>query len=132
MVIFLSSSFLKRTVCTPDIALTTVDFPCATCPIVPIFMVACRAIISGVRGVKVDVSRVLGSGCSGSSGRFISGSGSDFLSADFGLEISDSSMSSSLASTASSCGDSGSESSDGKSPFVAILQNYAIRAGECT
>eukprot|EP00982_Pelagococcus_subviridis_P009374 30919-Pelagococcus_subviridis.AAC.8 len=30
-----SSSFLKRTVCTPEMALTTVDLPCATCPIVP-------------------------------------------------------------------------------------------------
>lgn len=35
MVIFLSNSFLKRTVCTPDIAFTIVDFPCATWPIVP-------------------------------------------------------------------------------------------------
>ena len=35
MVIFLSSSFLKRTVWTPEIALTIVDFPWATCPIVP-------------------------------------------------------------------------------------------------
>lgn len=35
IVIFLSNSFLKRTVCTPEIAFTIVDFPCATCPIVP-------------------------------------------------------------------------------------------------
>ena len=27
-----SSSFLKRTVCTPDSALTTVDLPCASVP----------------------------------------------------------------------------------------------------
>lgn len=31
-----SSSFLKRTVCTPEMALTTVDFPWATCPMVPV------------------------------------------------------------------------------------------------
>lgn len=36
IVIFLSSSFLKRTVCTPEIAFTIVDFPCATCPMVPV------------------------------------------------------------------------------------------------
>jgi hypothetical protein len=30
MVMFLSNSFLNRTVCTPDMALTTVDLPCAT------------------------------------------------------------------------------------------------------
>jgi hypothetical protein len=35
MVMFLSSSFLKRTVWTPEIAFTTVDLPWATCPIVP-------------------------------------------------------------------------------------------------
>ena len=31
---FRSSSFLKRTVCTPEMALTMVDFPCATWPMV--------------------------------------------------------------------------------------------------
>ena len=41
---FLSISFLNRIVWTPEIALTTVDFPCATCPIVPIFIVACLEI----------------------------------------------------------------------------------------
>jgi hypothetical protein len=35
IVIFRTSSFLKRTVMTPDIAFTTVDLPCATCPMVP-------------------------------------------------------------------------------------------------
>lgn len=35
IVIFLSSSFLNRTVCTPDTALTIVDLPWATWPIVP-------------------------------------------------------------------------------------------------
>ena len=30
-----SSSFLNRTVCTPEMAFTTVDLPCATWPIVP-------------------------------------------------------------------------------------------------
>lgn len=32
-----SSSFLKRTVRTPEMALTTVDFPWATWPIVPLY-----------------------------------------------------------------------------------------------
>ena len=36
MVMLRTSSFLNRTVMTPDIAFTTVDFPCATCPIVPV------------------------------------------------------------------------------------------------
>lgn len=35
----------------PEIALTKVDFPWATCPIVPIFYVAYLEIISGVKGV---------------------------------------------------------------------------------
>ena len=68
MVMFRSISFLNRIVWTPEIALTTVDFPCATCPIVPIFMVACLPlnlhlsrllyleITSGDVGVKVDGS----------------------------------------------------------------------------
>ena len=47
-----SSSFLKRTVCTPLIALTTVLLPCATWPIVPMFTVAWREITSGVSGVS--------------------------------------------------------------------------------
>lgn len=44
---FLSNSFLNRTVCTPEIAFTTVDFPWATCPMVPMFIVACLDITSG-------------------------------------------------------------------------------------
>lgn len=56
MVIFLSSSFLKRTVCTPEMAFTTVDFPWATCPIVPILMVACREMTSGDKGVSLVTS----------------------------------------------------------------------------
>lgn len=35
IVMFLSSSFLNLTVCTPEIAFTTVDFPWATWPMVP-------------------------------------------------------------------------------------------------
>jgi hypothetical protein len=35
IVMLRTSSFLKRTVITPEIAFTTVLFPCATCPIVP-------------------------------------------------------------------------------------------------
>ena len=54
-----SSSFLKRTVCTPEIAFTTVDLPCATWPIVPMLIVACREITSGVSGVSAATSRVL-------------------------------------------------------------------------
>ena len=57
-----SSSFLKRTVCTPEIAFTTVDLPCATWPIVPMLIVACREITSGVSGVSAATSRVLRSG----------------------------------------------------------------------
>lgn len=56
MVIFLSSSFLNRTVCTPEIALTTVDLPWATWPIVPILMVACLEMTSGESGVSVFMS----------------------------------------------------------------------------
>lgn len=100
MVIFLSSSFLNLTVCTPDIAFTTVDFPCATCPIVPILIVACLAIISGDSGVRADTSRSSGLGCSGSSGLSTSASGSIrelFLSADLGLSRDSSSAISSLS-----------------------------------
>lgn len=43
-------SFLWRMVLTPDTALTRVDLPCATCPIVPTFNVAYLDIISGVKG----------------------------------------------------------------------------------
>lgn len=53
---FLSNSFLKRTVCTPDIALTTVDLPWATCPIVPMLIVACLLITSGERAVNFVTS----------------------------------------------------------------------------
>lgn len=44
--------------CTPEIAFTTVDFPCATCPMVPMLMVAWRLMTSGVNGVSFDASRV--------------------------------------------------------------------------
>ena len=77
-----SSSFLKRTVCTPLMAFTTVDLPCATWPMVPapqtvlkawashrfaageldrqrvneagapMLIVACREMTSGDRGVR--------------------------------------------------------------------------------
>ena len=56
MVIFLSSSFLNLTVCTPEMALTTVDFPWATWPMVPTLMVAWRLMTSGDRGVNVLTS----------------------------------------------------------------------------
>ena len=44
-------SVLKILTLVPEIALTRVDLPCATWPIVPIFWVACLEIISGVNGV---------------------------------------------------------------------------------
>lgn len=50
IVIFRTSSFLKRTVCTPDIALTTVDLPWATCPIVPVWS-ASALTVSGQRSI---------------------------------------------------------------------------------
>lgn len=56
MVMLRSSSFLKRTVCTPEIAFTTVDLPCATWPIVPMLMVAWREITSGDSGVSLVMS----------------------------------------------------------------------------
>lgn len=56
IVMFLSSSFLKRTVCTPEIAFTTVDLPWATWPIVPILIVACLLITSGDKAVSFDTS----------------------------------------------------------------------------
>jgi hypothetical protein len=37
-------------------ALTNVDLPCATCPIVPMLIVACLEMISGVSGVRVSIS----------------------------------------------------------------------------
>lgn len=43
---------------TPEIALTTVDLPCATCPMVPMLIVAWRLMTSGVNGVNVDGSSV--------------------------------------------------------------------------
>ena len=48
-----SSSFLKRTVWTPEIALTTVDLPCATWPIVPVVWV------EGVNECVIDGGRDL-------------------------------------------------------------------------
>lgn len=62
-----SSSFLKRTVCTPEIALTTVDLPCATWPIVPMLIVACREITSGESALSVFTSSLLRS-CTASCG----------------------------------------------------------------
>ena len=56
---FLSSSFLKRTVVTPERAFTTVDFPWATCPMVPRLIVAWREITSGLSGVSFVTSSVL-------------------------------------------------------------------------
>lgn len=56
IVMLRSNSFLNRTVCTPEIAFTTVDLPCATWPIVPIFIVACLLITSGESGVSAATS----------------------------------------------------------------------------
>jgi hypothetical protein len=44
--------------CTPDIAFTTVDFPWATWPIVPMLIVAWRPITSGDKGVNLEGSSV--------------------------------------------------------------------------
>ena len=52
---FLNFSFELLTVLMPDIALTTVDFPCATCPIVPMLIVACLEITSGDNGVSSSI-----------------------------------------------------------------------------
>lgn len=41
---------------TPEMALTRVDLPWATCPIVPMFCVAYLEIISGVNGVIASIS----------------------------------------------------------------------------
>jgi hypothetical protein len=59
---FLNFSFELFTVLIPEIALTTVDFPWATCPIVPMLIVAYLEITSGERGVNSSIfssSRVL-------------------------------------------------------------------------
>ena len=59
MVIFLINSFLNRIVLTPEIAFTTVDLPCATWPMVPMLMVACLEITSGVSAVRREGSKVV-------------------------------------------------------------------------
>ncbi len=56
IVMFLTLSCLNLTVLTPDTALTTVDFPCATCPTVPTLMVACRLMTCGASEVSVSMS----------------------------------------------------------------------------
>ena len=55
---FLNFSFDVLIVLTPEMALTTVDFPWATWPIVPILMVACLEITSGDSGVSFSGSSV--------------------------------------------------------------------------
>ena len=55
MVMFLTFSSLNLTVCTPEIALTKVDLPWATCPIVPRLMVAYREITSGDNGFSSPI-----------------------------------------------------------------------------
>ena len=54
MLLLLSSS-LNASVFFEDITLTRVLFPCATCPIVPILIVACLEIISGLRGFNSEI-----------------------------------------------------------------------------
>lgn len=56
MVIFLNISGLNLTVLTDEIALTTVDFPWATCPMVPMLRVACLLMTCGDEGVRVGMS----------------------------------------------------------------------------
>lgn len=48
----------KCRTCTPDMALTTVDLPCATWPIVPMLSVAWREITSSDSGVRLSRSSV--------------------------------------------------------------------------
>lgn len=84
-------------------------------------IVACRAMISGDKGVSVDRSRSFGSGCAGSSGLAGSGRGAgrdDRLRADFLSGLSSSSASTLVGF---SSGEEGGDSSSEKFPFVAIL-----------
>jgi len=84
---------------------------------VPILMVACRAIISGVSGVRDLTSRSFGSVCGGRVGLITTGAGSlcdDFLRADLRSVLGSSilSMVSSKSFCASSVGELGAEPSD--------------------
>lgn len=54
--IFLTFYCLNLTVSTPEMALTTVDLPCATWPIVPMLMVAWRLMTCGEDGLSVGMS----------------------------------------------------------------------------
>ena len=57
IVIFLNFSFEVLTVLIPEIALTTVDFPWATWPMVPMLMVAYRLMTDWDRGVSTEASK---------------------------------------------------------------------------
>lgn len=87
----------------------------------PMFIVACLAIISGDNGVSSFTFRSFGSGCSGSTGRSGCMAGTPPL---FSIDLGGSLVSSgSEMSFSSPSGVPGleSSSSDGKSPFVAML-----------
>ena len=56
MVIFLTFYCRNLTVSTPEIARTTVDFPWATWPIVPMLSVACLLITWGDEAVRLGIS----------------------------------------------------------------------------
>ena len=56
IVMFLTFYCLNLTVYTPEIALTTVDFPWATWPMVPILRVACLLITCGDDAVRLGIS----------------------------------------------------------------------------
>lgn len=55
MVMLRNFSLEDFTVLIPEIALTTVDLPWATCPIVPMLIVAYQEITSGDKGVKASI-----------------------------------------------------------------------------
>lgn len=89
----------------------------------PIFIVACLAMISGVKGVSSSIFRSFGSGCSGRTGR----SGCDggkpvllLLNIDLGGSLVSSGSEISFSSPSGVPGLE-SSSSEGRSPLVAIL-----------
>lgn len=107
---------------------------------VPILIVACRAIISGVKGVRDLTSSLSGSVWSGRIGRITAGAGSlceEVLRADLTGLSPISSILSSKSFRASKLGDPGPESESESrsfpylSPFAAILGGKAAVISNC-